>query len=118
MELKYISNDEPRLLALIQVFKNYYPDVIVGSIPNNQPNLFKTPDPEWMEKLLRVQANAAATSPLYQRDMLSNVDNMKFFKESQSNRFPVMQTLQATEVRINQSVYSSGIHASSVPLLT
>ncbi|KAL2815977.1 Mis6-domain-containing protein [Aspergillus granulosus] len=40
------GGDDRELLSLLRVFKNYYPDVIVGD-PGRKGLFFKHPDPEW-----------------------------------------------------------------------
>ncbi|KAL4918075.1 Mis6-domain-containing protein [Aspergillus aurantiobrunneus] len=55
MELVGTSGgDDRELISLLRVFKNYYPDVIVGD-PGRKGLFFKHPDPEWTTHVRQVQ---------------------------------------------------------------
>ncbi|RDW83876.1 Mis6 domain protein [Aspergillus mulundensis] len=55
MELVGSSGGEDReLISLLRVFKNYYPDVIVGD-PGRKGLFFKHPDPEWTSHARQIQ---------------------------------------------------------------
>ncbi|KAL4954969.1 Mis6-domain-containing protein [Aspergillus filifer] len=55
MELVGTSGgDERELVSLLRVFKNYYPDVIVGD-PGRKGLFFKHPDPEWTNHTRQIQ---------------------------------------------------------------
>ncbi len=51
LELSKTWGSEPALLGLLQVFKEYYPDVIVGQNAAGRFSKFSYPDPEWRERL-------------------------------------------------------------------
>ncbi|KAL4992869.1 Mis6-domain-containing protein [Aspergillus falconensis] len=55
MELVGTSGgDDRELISLLRVFKNYYPDVIVGD-PGRKGFFFKHPDPEWTSHARQIQ---------------------------------------------------------------
>ncbi|CAG8173713.1 unnamed protein product [Penicillium olsonii] len=60
MELIQISGgDEKELITLLKLFKNYYPEIVLGDIGRGRNALFfKHPDPEWSShaKLLQDQS--------------------------------------------------------------
>ncbi|KAK3906525.1 centromere protein I [Staphylotrichum tortipilum] len=49
------TGSDPNLTALLRVFKNYYPEIIVGDITKGRAASFKHPDPSWREKLDEIQ---------------------------------------------------------------
>ncbi|KAK4175726.1 Mis6-domain-containing protein [Triangularia setosa] len=46
---------DPNLTGLLRVFKNYYPEIIVGDITKGRAAAFKHPDVQWREKLNEIQ---------------------------------------------------------------
>lgn len=55
MELLHnAGDDEKELMGLLRVFKNYFPDIIIGDIGRSK-FFFKHPDPEWTTKLKQLQ---------------------------------------------------------------
>lgn len=60
LEFKRNLGNEQPLNGLLQVFKDYYPDVIVGDVAPTKVRLFSHPNPEWMQKLLLIQESSAA----------------------------------------------------------
>lgn len=59
MLLEYLRNavTEPCLLGLLQVYKEFYPDIIVDQPINGRPAVFKHPDLEWRDRLRVIQEN-------------------------------------------------------------
>lgn len=54
--LRNTGGDEKELISLLKVYKNYYPDIIVGDIGSRRSGLiFKHPDPEWSSHLRALQ---------------------------------------------------------------
>lgn len=57
--LQNIGGDEKELLGLLKIFKNYYPEIIIGDLGGSRRAglFFKHPDPEWSShaKLLQNQ---------------------------------------------------------------
>ncbi len=64
------TGHDPSLLGLLRVYKNYYPEVIVGESTRGKASAFKHPDPQWRERLGQIreahahqQASTAAEAP-------------------------------------------------------
>lgn len=55
--LRNAGGEEKELIGLLKVFKNYYPDIIVGdpSVSRRGGAFFKHPDPEWAAHLRHLQ---------------------------------------------------------------
>lgn len=54
--LRNAGGEEKELISLLRVFKNYYPDIIVGDLSVSRRGLvFKHPDPEWTTHLRQLQ---------------------------------------------------------------
>lgn len=45
------TGNDPNLTGLLRVFKNYYPEIIVGDAANGRAATFKHPDPQWRARL-------------------------------------------------------------------
>ncbi|KAF4624700.1 hypothetical protein G7Y89_g13464 [Cudoniella acicularis] len=56
MELTRRAGNEPPLVGLMRVFKDYYPDIIVGDAVSGRASVFTHPNPEWREHLGEIQA--------------------------------------------------------------
>ncbi|CAG8955260.1 hypothetical protein HYFRA_00011242 [Hymenoscyphus fraxineus] len=56
MELTRQAGNEPPLVGLMRVFKDYYPDVIVGDVITGRASVFSHPNREWSERLGEIQA--------------------------------------------------------------
>ncbi|KAI5804091.1 Mis6-domain-containing protein, partial [Peziza echinospora] len=68
LELKRVVGIEPPLLGLLQIYKDYYPDVIVERLPPVKSGLFSHPNPEWMGKLRFIQ-EAQDSDPVGNTDL-------------------------------------------------
>ncbi|RFU26880.1 hypothetical protein B7463_g9460, partial [Scytalidium lignicola] len=55
MELTRQSGNEPPLVGLMRVYKDYYPDVIVGDVTAGRASVFTHPNPEWQQRLVEIQ---------------------------------------------------------------
>ncbi|PBP23893.1 Mis6-domain-containing protein [Diplocarpon rosae] len=51
MELIRQAGNEPPLVGLMRVYKDYYPDVIVGEVTSGRASIFTHPNPEWRQRL-------------------------------------------------------------------
>jgi centromere protein I len=63
MELiEHSGGDEKELISLLRVFKNYYPEIILGDFGRRNALFFKHPDPEWSShaKMLQDQSTERA----------------------------------------------------------
>lgn len=55
LELSRQTGGEPTLTGLLRVFKNYYPEIIVGTAVKGRAAAFKHPDTSWRERLDEIQ---------------------------------------------------------------
>ncbi|RDL35152.1 uncharacterized protein BP5553_07083 [Venustampulla echinocandica] len=55
MELIRRAGKEPPLVGLMRVFKDYYPDVIIGDMVSGRASVFTHPNPEWRQHLEEIQ---------------------------------------------------------------
>ncbi|OWP00465.1 hypothetical protein B2J93_776 [Marssonina coronariae] len=55
MELIRQAGNEPPLVGLLRVYKDYYPDVIVGEAASGRASAFTHPNPEWRQRLGEIQ---------------------------------------------------------------
>ena len=63
--LRNSGGDEKELLGLLRVYKNYYPDIIVGDLSGLRRTggfFFKHPDPEWPSHVKHLQEQNAERS--------------------------------------------------------
>ncbi|KFY00890.1 hypothetical protein O988_03035 [Pseudogymnoascus sp. VKM F-3808] len=59
LELARRAGNEPPLVGLIRVYKDYYPDVIVGQLTAGRASVFTHPNPEWKARLAEIQEEYA-----------------------------------------------------------
>ncbi|KFY67817.1 hypothetical protein V496_01400 [Pseudogymnoascus sp. VKM F-4515 (FW-2607)] len=59
LELARRAGNEPPLVGLIRVYKDYYPDVIVGQLTAGRASVFTHPNPEWKVRLAEIQEEYA-----------------------------------------------------------
>ncbi|OBT67214.1 hypothetical protein VE03_02723 [Pseudogymnoascus sp. 23342-1-I1] len=59
LELARRAGNEPSLVGLIRVYKDYYPDVIVGQLTAGRASVFTHPNPEWKARLAEIQEEYA-----------------------------------------------------------
>ncbi|ORY71132.1 Mis6-domain-containing protein [Pseudomassariella vexata] len=62
LSLNRDTGNDPALVGLLRVFKDYYPEIIVGEATHGKASAFKHPDPQWRERLHEIQR--AHTRPL------------------------------------------------------
>ncbi|TVY17018.1 Inner kinetochore subunit mis6 [Lachnellula arida] len=55
MELTRQAGNDPPLVGLMRVFKDYYPDVIVGDVTSGRASVFTHPNHEWRQRLGEIQ---------------------------------------------------------------
>ncbi|KAK3995030.1 centromere protein I [Cladorrhinum sp. PSN332] len=55
LNLSRQTGGDPNLTGLLRVFKNYYPEIIVGDLTKGRAAAFKHPDPQWRERLNIIQ---------------------------------------------------------------
>ncbi|EMR83782.1 putative mis6 domain-containing protein [Botrytis cinerea BcDW1] len=49
------AGHDPALVGLMRVYKDYYPEVIVGDVTSGRASVFTHPNREWRERLDRIQ---------------------------------------------------------------
>ncbi|KAM0138696.1 hypothetical protein ACHAP3_003560 [Botrytis cinerea] len=49
------TGHDPALVGLMRVYKDYYPEVIVGDVTSGRASVFTHPNREWRERLGRIQ---------------------------------------------------------------
>ncbi|KFZ20172.1 hypothetical protein V502_03299 [Pseudogymnoascus sp. VKM F-4520 (FW-2644)] len=59
LELARRAGNEPPLVGLIRVYKDYYPDVIIGQLTAGRASVFTHPNPEWKARLAEIQEEYA-----------------------------------------------------------
>ncbi|RKL37362.1 hypothetical protein BFJ70_g6936 [Fusarium oxysporum] len=55
LNLSRQTGNDPSLIGLLRVFKDYYPEVIVGDAVRGKASSFKHPDPQWRARLDEIQ---------------------------------------------------------------
>ncbi|MCJ1393038.1 hypothetical protein MMC18_005910 [Xylographa bjoerkii] len=65
LELSRNFGSEPALIGLLKVYKEYYPDVIVGQSAAGKSSHFEHPDPEWRDRLHILQDTSARVTDTY-----------------------------------------------------
>lgn len=105
------ANDR-HLQGLLRVYRNYYPEIIVGT--PGKGNTFKLPDPEWKETLAQIQK---AHRELQQSRIQGPRDGFKTnqqlttgSKGSKPTGIPSVQTSNAHEVGWASSFRCAAIH--------
>ncbi|KAF2688950.1 Mis6-domain-containing protein [Lentithecium fluviatile CBS 122367] len=62
LEYSRSLGNEPALQGLLRIYKDYYPDIILGTTSTNRHSFPPRPDPEWRTRILAIQEWAAAVS--------------------------------------------------------
>ncbi|KAI1776159.1 Mis6-domain-containing protein [Hypoxylon cercidicola] len=99
LSLSRQTGNDPAVTGLLRVFKDYYPEIIVGEATRAKVSAFKHPDPQWRERLDEIQQDHAARSknraerPLDAFRVARNVANGK----SSSQILVEVHTSNATE---------------------
>ncbi|PMD43361.1 Mis6 domain protein [Hyaloscypha variabilis F] len=55
MELTRQAGSEPHLVGLMRVYKDFFPDIIVGDVTSGRASVFTHPNPEWRHRLGEIQ---------------------------------------------------------------
>ncbi|SLM36890.1 Histone-fold [Lasallia pustulata] len=101
LELSRTIGNEPALVGLIRVYKEYYPDVIVGDAAAGRASRFAHPSCEWRERLHVIHA--------------SNVSKTEALAETAS--FKVMRRgAKRSRVSLVPEVHTSRADESSITL--
>ncbi|KAI4908679.1 hypothetical protein J4E90_008411 [Alternaria incomplexa] len=97
LELSRGLGNEPALQGLLRVYKDYYPDIILGSTSTSWKSFAPRPDAEWQARIVAIQEASVAEDD-------SNVDGQNGFKVlrrrlrgSKGSAIPDVHTYHATE---------------------
>ncbi|KAL2355923.1 Mis6-domain-containing protein [Cryomyces antarcticus] len=55
LELSRFAVEDPALMRLLDVYREYYPDVVVGSASSGKTSKFTCPDPKWRSRLRSIR---------------------------------------------------------------
>ncbi|RFU78813.1 hypothetical protein TARUN_3380 [Trichoderma arundinaceum] len=55
LNLSRQTANDPYLIGLLRVFKDYYPEIILGELVRGKASAFKHPDVQWKERLQEIQ---------------------------------------------------------------
>ncbi|KAJ5757417.1 uncharacterized protein N7511_006111 [Penicillium nucicola] len=103
MELIQISGgDDKELISLLRIFKNYYPEIILGDFGGSKRNalFFKHPDPEWSSHAKLIQDQNAEK---VQTGQQSNFQIVHRGTVKRSRIEVVVPTLQTSRVSYKQT---------------
>ncbi|CRK46475.1 hypothetical protein BN1723_007083 [Verticillium longisporum] len=56
------TGHDPALTGLLRIFKDYYPEIIVGDVMKGKASAFKHPDTQWRDRLSEIQRDYAQRS--------------------------------------------------------
>ncbi|WZH45059.1 Mis6-domain-containing protein [Fusarium acuminatum] len=111
LNLSRQTGNDPCLIGLLRVFKDYYPEVIVGEAVRGKASSFKHPDPQWRERLDEIQEahyHKSQGGPSQPRDGFRV--HRPIGRSARNKIVPLVHTSHATEVRYadcwSQLVYS------------
>ncbi|KAJ6092255.1 hypothetical protein N7467_004224 [Penicillium canescens] len=103
MELIQVSGgDDKELISLLRIFKNYYPEIILGDFGGSRRNalFFKHPDPEWSSHAKVLQDQNAERAQAGQQ---SNFQVVHRGTVKRSRIEVVVPTLQTSRVSYKQT---------------
>lgn len=100
LNLTRLSAKDGHLQGLLRVYRNYYPEIILGTV--GKSSTFKLPDPEWRERLSVIQRlhreQQASNSQGPQDGFRVNQQLLNQYKGGKSAAIPPVQTSNAHEV--------------------
>jgi hypothetical protein len=101
MELMRQAGNEPPLVGLLRVYKDYYPDVIVGDT-SGRASVFMQPNQEWREHLHAIQEGNSRKEPhglpSVERAFRVQRKSANAARMTQSSTIPEVHTSHAQEV--------------------
>ncbi|KAH9882910.1 hypothetical protein J1614_000276 [Plenodomus biglobosus] len=100
LELSRGLGNEPALQGLLRVYKDYYPDIILGSTSTSRKSFTPQPDEEWRTRIAAVQeANVAAED-----DAANRYNGFKVLRKGsrrgKSSAIPEVHTYQTIETSV------------------
>ncbi|KAI1633685.1 Mis6-domain-containing protein [Biscogniauxia mediterranea] len=98
LSLSRQTGNDPPLTGLLRVFKDYYPEIIVGEATRGKASAFKHPDPQWRERLDEIQRDHAERVTSRSEGPLSAFRVARHrFSGRKSHLIPEVHTSHATE---------------------
>ncbi|KAH7073756.1 Mis6-domain-containing protein [Paraphoma chrysanthemicola] len=100
LELSRGLGNEPALQGLLRVFKDYYPDIILGTTSTSRKSFAPQPDAEWQTRITAIlDASTAAEETLSDRHNGFKVSR-RTAKRSKASAIPDVHTYHATEASV------------------
>jgi centromere protein I len=101
LELLQRFPGDPGLVALLRVYKDYYPEIILGEAVRGRASAFRYPDPAWRERLAEIR-DAHAEKTQAAPDVVRNgfrAARGADVGRKRASAVPLVKTMYATEVR-------------------
>ncbi|KAI1475832.1 Mis6-domain-containing protein [Daldinia eschscholtzii] len=98
LSLSRQTGNDPAVTGLLRVYKDYYPEIIVGEATRAKASAFKHPDPQWRERLDEIQqAHAERSTNRAERPLNAFRVARSRVNGKSSGLFPEVHTSNATE---------------------
>ncbi|KAM3442925.1 hypothetical protein NHJ13734_002069 [Beauveria thailandica] len=98
LNLSRQTGNDPTLVGLLRVYKDYYPEIIVGEAVRGRASAFKHPDPSWRERLDALQeAHIQQTQERMSRPRDAFRVHKTVGRGSRTKALPSVHTSHATE---------------------
>ncbi|KAL1901571.1 hypothetical protein Cpir12675_000440 [Ceratocystis pirilliformis] len=98
MDLSLRLGGDPSVIGLLRVYKNYYPEIIIGEALKGQASAFKHPDLAWRARLDEIQAEHSRAAQNSHTDLnYGFLSRGAFGGRVQKGVIPDTHTSQATE---------------------
>ncbi|KAH6611112.1 hypothetical protein Trco_001132 [Trichoderma cornu-damae] len=105
LNLSRQTANDPYLIGLLRVFKDYYPEIILGELVRGKASAFKHPDASWKERLQEIQEAYALQADKGSRVALGGFQVNRPTGRAQGRRVvPTVHTSHVTEVNAVNSV--------------
>ncbi|KAL6700050.1 Mis6 domain-containing protein [Trichoderma pleuroticola] len=98
LNLSRQTANDPYLIGLLRVFKDYYPEIILGELVRGKASAFKHPDTSWKERLQEIQDAYALQAEKISRGALDGFQVNRATGRAQGRRVvPVVHTSHVNE---------------------
>ncbi|KAK1243610.1 hypothetical protein MKX08_001748 [Trichoderma sp. CBMAI-0020] len=98
LNLSRQTANDPYLIGLLRVYKDYYPEIILGELVRGRASAFKHPDISWKERLQEVQEAYALQAEKNSQAVLDGFRVNRPTGRGRGNRVvPAVHTSHATE---------------------
>ncbi|KAJ4856227.1 mis6 domain-containing protein [Trichoderma breve] len=98
LNLSRQTANDPYLIGLLRVFKDYYPEIILGELVRGKASAFKHPDISWKERLQEIQDAYALQAEKNSRGALDGFQVNRATGRAQGRRVvPVVHTSHVNE---------------------